>query len=56
MPADQAKAVLKNRDPEDCQLRAWAKVIGKNRLCPKTQLPYGMCCGSIKTRKKALKA
>ncbi|KAF6256435.1 hypothetical protein COO60DRAFT_1529087 [Scenedesmus sp. NREL 46B-D3] len=40
-------AVLRKfRDPENCQLKAWAAVVGRNRKCPRTDLPYRDCCGS----------
>lgn len=49
---DQVALLQEFRDPQNCQLKAWAGVVGKNRKCPRTELPYRDCCGRL--NKKAL--
>jgi hypothetical protein len=50
---EQVALVKEFRDPQNCQLKLWAGMVGNNRKCPRTELPYKHCCGSLP--KKALR-
>lgn len=54
-PADDLKPILEKRDPASCELHLWRsawargpKKHGMFRLCPRTELPYGECCGALR--------
>eukprot|EP00775_Hariotina_reticulata_P010021 gene10021-10176_t len=50
---DLLEQIKGKRDPKNCKLLAWAKVVGSSTQCRRTGVPYSLCCGALSAKQRS---